>query len=108
MLLRLLGEAQEGKGNLALIDGVAGVGETRVAAEIAINFHARGVLTLSGACYDRDDPFPFIPFVEILETALAQPENLSVFREALNEDGPELARLLPQLRRIFARYSIPG
>ena len=36
MLLRLLGEAQEGKGNLALIDGVAGVGETRVAAEIAV------------------------------------------------------------------------
>ena len=35
MLLRLLGEAQEGKGNLALIDGVAGVGKTRVAAGMA-------------------------------------------------------------------------
>jgi tetratricopeptide (TPR) repeat protein len=108
MLMRSLEEARGGKGKLVLIDGAAGVGKTRIAAEIAVEASRRRVLTLGGACYDRDDPVPFIPFVEILETALAQTPNLAVFREALGDDAAEIARLMPQLRRSFPDVPPPA
>lgn len=108
MLLRSLEEARGGKGELVLIDGAAGVGKTRIAAEIVVEASRRGVLTLVGACYDRDDPVPFIPFVEILETALARTPNLAAFREALGDDAAEMARLMPQLRRTFPDVPAPA
>jgi len=65
------------------------------------------MLTFVGGCYDRNEPVPFIPFVEILEAALAQTRDLAVFREMLGADAPEIARLVPQLRRSFTDIPAP-
>ncbi|MGC2491566.1 AAA family ATPase [Candidatus Binatus sp.] len=100
-LSRFLEQAFDGAGRLVLIGGAAGVGKTRIGAEIAAEASRRGMRTFVGSCYDRDDPVPFIPFVEILEEALAQTRDLNAFREALGNDAPEMARLLPRLRRLF-------
>jgi tetratricopeptide (TPR) repeat protein len=108
MLMRSLEEARGGQGKLVLIDGAAGVGKTRIAAEIAVGASQEGVRTFAGGCYDRDDPVPFIPFVEILETALAQTPNLARLREALGDDAAEMARLVPQLRRSFPDVPPPA
>jgi tetratricopeptide (TPR) repeat protein len=83
-----------------MVVGAAGVGKTRLVTEFSLEASEEGVLTLAGACYDRDDPLPFVPFVEMLEPMLAG-SSLTDVREALGEDIAEIARLLPQLRRLF-------
>jgi tetratricopeptide (TPR) repeat protein len=100
-LRRCLDRVQLGNGTVALIAGAPGIGKTRTAAEIAAEASARGFFTFSGCCYDRDDSVPFIPFVEILESALAQTPGPETFRDMLGDAAGELTRLMPQLRRIF-------
>ena len=108
MLTRALDQAEGGSGKIVLIGGGAGVGKTRLAAEIADDATRRGMLTVVGGCYDREEPVPLVPFVEILEAALAQTQNLAAFRETLGSDASEIARLLPQLRRAFPDISAPA
>jgi len=107
MLMRALDQSQSGKGRFVLIEGAAGVGKTRIAAEIADEALRRGMLTFVGGCYDRDEPVPFIPFVEILEAALAQTRDPAAFRDTLGTNAPEIARLMPQLRRSFPDIAAP-
>lgn len=101
-LRRLLELALGGQGGVAMIGGPAGVGKTRIAAEIGVEASRKGALTLVGGCHDRDDSVPFIAFVEILEGALAQAPSLEAFRNSLGKEAAEIARLLPQLRRLFS------
>ena len=107
MLMRALDQAERGSGKIVLIGGSAGVGKTRLAAEIADDATRRGMLTFVGGCYDREESVPLIPFVEILEAAFAQTRNLAAFRETLGSDASEIARLLPQLRRAFPDITAP-
>jgi hypothetical protein len=39
-----------------------------------------GFKCLVGHCYERDEPFPYLPFVESLESGLAQAASLDEFR----------------------------
>ncbi len=107
-LLHALDQAERGQGKIVVISGTAGVGKTRIAAEIAAEASRRGMLTFVGACYDRAEPVPFIPFVEILEAALAQRDWAATFRDALGSDAAEIARLVPQLRRAFPDIPAPA
>ena len=100
-LRRLLERVLGGGGGVAMIGGALGVGKTRIAAEFAAEASARGFVTLVGSCYDRENSLPFNPFVEILESAMAQSTSQDAFREALGNDAGEMARLMPQLRRLF-------
>jgi tetratricopeptide (TPR) repeat protein len=99
-LRRYLDQVLRGFGAVVMIAGTAGVGKTRITAEFSLEASEKRVLTLMGACYDRDDPLPFIPFVEMLEPMLGA-SSLADVREELGEDIAEIARLLPQLRRLF-------
>jgi tetratricopeptide (TPR) repeat protein len=101
VLRRLLERALTGRGGVAMIGGVLGVGKTRIAAEFAAEASQRGFTTLVGSCYDRGNSLPFSPFVEILESAMAQTPSQEAFRTALGADASEMARLMPQLRRLF-------
>jgi tetratricopeptide (TPR) repeat protein len=100
-LRRMLERALGGEGGVVMIGGVLGVGKTRIAAEFAAEASAQGFATLVGSCYDRENSLPFSPFVEILESAMAQSTSLDAFRTALGNDAGEMARLMPQLRRLF-------
>ncbi len=101
VLRRLLERTLSGEGGVAMIGGVLGVGKTRIAAEFAAEAAKRGFFTLVGSCYDRENSLPFNPFVEILESAMAQSPSQESFRAALGDDAAEMARLMPQLRRLF-------
>ena len=100
-LRRCLDRAQAGNGSVIMISGAPGIGKTRTAAEIAAEASERGFYTLSGCCYDRADSVPFNPFVEALESAQAQALRPEIFRRLLGDAAGELARLMPQLRRIY-------
>ena len=101
MLSRLLDDAIAGHGKVVLIGGAAGVGKTRMAAEVGAEAQRKGAMAYVGSCRDRKNPDPFTPFVEILESALAQASSPAAFRDALDKDANEMAWYLPRLRRLF-------
>ena len=99
-LRRLLDQAAKGHGALAMIGGEPGVGKTRIAEELMAEARQRNMTALIGHCYEMEGALPYIPFVEMVEAGarLFPPETL---REALGESAPEVAKLMPELRRLF-------
>jgi tetratricopeptide (TPR) repeat protein len=96
-----LQQALDGSGRIVMISGDAGVGKTRLATEVAAQAWRSGVRMLAGKCYDRDDALPYGPFVEMLEEALKPTVRSDFLRDMLGSDASEIARLLPQLRRLY-------
>jgi class 3 adenylate cyclase/tetratricopeptide (TPR) repeat protein len=105
-LRRFLDQAARGGGVLAMIGGEPGVGKTRLAEELAAEARQRGLLALTGRCYEMEGAPPYIPFVEMVEAAarIVPPEAL---RNALGESAPEVAKLMPELRRLFPDIPAP-
>ena len=99
-LLRLLDQAIRGRGAVVLLSGEPGVGKTRLAEEQMAEARRRGMTALIGRCYEAEGAPPYIPFVEMLEEAVRTfpPEAL---QEALGDSAPEVAKLMPELRRTF-------
>ena len=82
---------------MVTISGEAGVGKTRLSREFCADASKAGFLAMAGACYDAEDAVPFVPYTELLESALAQSASPDAFRDALGPEGVELARLMPGL-----------
>ena len=93
--------ALTGHGSLVMLGGGPGVGKSRLAMEMAAYASRVGFRCLIGHCYERDEPFPYLPFVEIIESNLAQAPSLDDFRRRMGENAAELAQIAPSLRRVF-------
>jgi tetratricopeptide (TPR) repeat protein len=99
--------AMIGAGSVVLIASGPGVGKSRLALECAREASARAGLALTGRCYQTQEPHPYIPFVEIIDRALANAPSKEVFRHALADNAPELAQIAPRLRRSFPDIPAP-
>src|SRR6266508_1543075 len=99
-LREVLNRAWEGHGQVVAVIGEAGVGKSRLLAEVAVEAVARGARVLVGRCYEAEQILPFASWVDALRAGHVNEE-----REALESLNPlwrtELARLLPEL-------SLPG
>ncbi|MGA9721089.1 MAG: AAA family ATPase [Candidatus Binatus sp.] len=104
----VLDQAVAGDGRVVMLGGQPGVGKTRIAMQIGAEASEKGYLTIAGNCYDRADAVPFIPIVEILDDAFARSATPEAFRGALGDDAAEVARLMPQLRRMFPDIPPPS
>ncbi len=93
--------ALTGHGSVVMLAGGPGVGKTRLAMEMAEYASRVGFRYLVGHCYERDEPFPFLPFAEIIESNLAEAASLDDFRRRMGENAAELAQIAPSLRRVF-------
>ncbi len=93
--------ALAGRGSVVMLAGGPGVGKTRLALETAEDASRVGFKCLVGHCYERDEPFPFLPFAEIIESSLAQAPSQDNFRLQMGDNAAELAQIAPSLRRIF-------
>ncbi len=102
-LRRAVDHALGGRGRLVLVAGEAGVGKSRLVAEVAAEADARGMRVLTGHCVDSESAAPYLPFVEMIEEAVTNPRSPVALREALRGVAPEVARIAPALRRL-----IPG
>src|SRR5215472_4625913 len=87
-LRNLLDEAAQGRAVAALVGGDAGVGKSRLVAEVAALAAQRGFCVLTGQCAEIGDSVPYLPFADALRTAPAE-------LEAAVKARPVLARLLP-------------
>ena len=105
-LRSILGRTAAGTGALVSLAGEPGVGKTRLSTELVDQARAEGFLTLVGHCYEGEGAQPFLPWVEILEaTARIAPRD--TLRTLLGDGGPEIAKLLPALRRLFPDLPAP-
>jgi len=84
-----------------MLGGGPGVGKSRLATEMAEYASRVGFRCMVGHCYERDEPFPYLPFVEIIESGMAQAASLEEFRRRMGDSAPELAQIAPSLRRVF-------
>ncbi|HEX9342188.1 MAG TPA: AAA family ATPase [Actinomycetota bacterium] len=95
-LLGVLARAEEGRPAVALVAGDAGVGKTRLLAELANHAEAQGVRVLVGGCMEVGDlGLPYVPFVDAFRDLGARPGEAELAGE-LAATVPGLGLLLPR------------
>jgi adenylate cyclase len=105
-LLQSFNQAQSGRGSVILLLGDAGIGKTRLAEEALTAARQLGAQTLVGRCYEQEDTPALIPYIEILEEA-SRLMPAAAFRQAVGPSAPELAKLTPELHRLFPDMAAP-
>ena len=91
-------------GGIALVDGEAGAGKTRLAEEFLRWVVADGGTVLRGRGYGGRTGAPYGPMVEILREALDQPGVGGTEPDWLSE----VARLVPEIRQRFPGLPAPS
>ena len=92
-----LADALDGSGGATLVAGEAGVGKTRLLAELMAIAEARGATVLLGGCLALGDgALPYAPIAEAFRALprILPPDELEA---VLGAARPELARLVPGL-----------
>ncbi len=93
-LQRLLDAARDRHGQMALISGEAGVGKSRLAAEIVAKALTEGFFVLQGHCFEQDASSPYAPLIDLLRSQFAG-HALPAHVADLEPAARELLLLLP-------------
>lgn len=119
----LFSQAQGGQGQLVLIGGEAGIGKSRLVAEVRLWAEAHGFLALQGSCFPADRSAPYAPLLDLFGSLQAKELytrstiNLEPLARELALLHPGLVPLLPgqtwvrqlapeqEKRRLFAALS---
>ncbi len=96
LLAELLDLACASQGRIALIAGEAGIGKSRLAAELAARAQARGARCLLGRCFEHDRGLPYAPLADMLR-AFAESQAPHELLAALGPTAPELLAIAPGL-----------
>lgn len=91
-----LAAVQAGSGRCVLVGGDAGIGKSRLIAELDARARERGFTTLAGRCFEQDGSFPYAPLIDMLRPFFAQEVRADLL-EALGPSAAELVKLLPEL-----------
>src|SRR5215213_3015382 len=94
-LVETWGAAVGGRRRLAVLAGDAGIGKTRLAAELASAAHDDGAVALFGR-FEEQAPAPYQPFVQMLR-GWAGGASLAPLAERLGPRAAELGLLLPEV-----------
>ena len=66
LLSRLLEQARAGRGHTGLIVGEAGIGKSRLLAELKATAIEQGLVILQGRCFEPDRVLPYTPLLDLL------------------------------------------
>lgn len=96
----LIDLASSGQAHGALLRGEAGIGKSRLVAEVKSSALAHGFLILQGDCFQTDITYPYAPFIDLLRAFFdSHPlASFSVDQELLVH---EFIGLLPYLQLFF-------
>jgi DNA-binding CsgD family transcriptional regulator len=94
-ILELWASARDGTTRSVLVSGEAGVGKSRLVAEVAGSIHAEGAQVLHGSCFE-DVPSPYGPFAEAV-AGDARDVPATEIRRRAGSGGPALSRIVPEL-----------
>ena len=100
--LALLTDTYEGvtrEGRLAVLDGEAGIGKTRLADEFLASARQRGASVIEARCYAGETFLAYGPILAALRGALAQPGGAARLDSLADAWLAEAARLAPELQR---------
>jgi class 3 adenylate cyclase/tetratricopeptide (TPR) repeat protein len=97
--------AQVGAGQrrMALVAGEPGIGKTSLCAQFCRSVHGAGALVLYGRS-DEEAVVPYQPFAESIGNILGA-VSPPFLRTVLQDSGPELARLVPQVGGHFGHLA---
>ncbi len=105
-VLRRLADARQGAGSVTLLAGEAGIGKSRLAAEVKARAAEHGFTVLQGNCFTPDRSHPSAPLIDLLRTAFTGCE-AGELAALLGPLAPELARLLPELTLRLPEATLP-
>lgn len=91
----LIEQAKSGKGQVAVLSGEAGIGKSRLVAEVRTEASRLDFLFLQGNCFQADQLFPYAPLLDLLRSYLHT--HAATAAADLKPSAPALARLLPDL-----------
>jgi pimeloyl-ACP methyl ester carboxylesterase len=107
----LLHNAVEGKGNVALVSGEAGIGKTRLIKELEAYAEPLGIRVLEGRCL-YESPTPFLPFREALRSVFevsksdAPASQKRKLRKAIKQSAPDFMKAIPVVGGILAGTTV--
>jgi predicted ATPase/DNA-binding CsgD family transcriptional regulator len=93
-----LEDARRGRGNLIFLAGEAGVGKSRLIAEVATRAQQAGARVLEGKCSFFETALPYAPFIEAFRGLLhaCTPSQITAL---LGPHTSEVVKLLPELAK---------
>jgi DNA-binding CsgD family transcriptional regulator len=93
--LQLLLDAAAAPPAVAIVEGEAGVGKTRLVEEFLARPELADRISYVGRCHQLSEPFPLGPVLEALRRATPDPAALAPVAGALRPVLPELEEILP-------------
>ena len=91
--------ACRGEGSVVVLAGDAGIGKSRLCAELAERAERIGATVLEGSCSEADIALPYLPFLEAIGNYLSTSASANV-RERLGVHVRELSKVFPQLAEV--------
>src|SRR5215218_491966 len=95
-------------GRLVVLEGEAGIGKTRLAAELADHARSLGASVVVGRCYEEETGVGYGPFIEGLRGALAGDPGPRALAGVPRHWLAEATRLLPELVETYPDLPEPG
>jgi DNA-binding SARP family transcriptional activator len=86
-------------GHLALIEGEAGIGKTRLSRELMAVVESQGGIVLAARCHDDEAGLPYGPVIELLGEAL-RTSGASIAEGVSPERLADASLLLPEIARL--------
>src|SRR5689334_5274453 len=95
-LERWIALVRDAHGQVALIVGEAGIGKSRLVAEVRARALEQGFATFQGRCFEPDRALPYAPLLDLLRAFLAD-HRRDAIADAFGPSAAELTKLLPEL-----------
>jgi len=97
---KLIDEVKSGKGQVILLCGEAGIGKSRLIAELKTEAFAQGFQSLQGSCFPTDHSCPYAPLLDMLHSVFLH-TNTAQLGSSLEPFARELKPLLPEVSQLF-------